>query len=346
MNDIVEAKTLTRAIRSLTVAVWCLCALMLALIGFYAWSYVRSVRWMRGARSENTATSKALPSRAPSAEVDQGKPFHELPPEEMVKQSSAILLTKFQKDGERLEAVVIEILKQRAGADLYYKVGDEYADLSRWPRENESYGDGDVVFLVGSPSVMSSAFSYRGDRIGGLGDMPLTRLREMIDRQSGKSVPAPEPSPRGARVGNPVSDKQEGKLIDLERSTNASGVTRVFSISQRAARNIPEWRPENGDPPFPITQAIRSGVEAVRAQSEQHEVFVARSIGLRLVSCGDEALGEPLVLRLRLRSPGRWLARDGPQRSDRRSDGRQCGGWEDSALRSLGRDIETRRENK
>jgi hypothetical protein len=107
------------------------------------------------------------------------RPFHDLSPEEMIKHASVILLTKYETEGTKLRAVVTEVLKRAPDTALYYAVGDEYHHLSRWSGDTEAHGDGNVVFLVGSPAEMRTAYSYFGDRIGGLGGMPLSVLRAL-----------------------------------------------------------------------------------------------------------------------------------------------------------------------
>lgn len=92
------------------------------------------------------------------------------------------LLTSCEKDGNRYKAIVAEILKPEPDTILYYS-GDEYPTLSFFPKEGESCGEGQVVFLVGSPASMRSSYSFSGGRIGGLGDMPLSTLREMVKRK-------------------------------------------------------------------------------------------------------------------------------------------------------------------
>jgi hypothetical protein len=98
----------------------------------------------------------------------------------MVARASVILLTAYQDDGTRNKAVVAEILKQDPNVTLYYSVGDEYPILSFDKKKDMSCGDGQVVFMVGSPASMASAYGFTNGRIGGLGDMPLARLREMV----------------------------------------------------------------------------------------------------------------------------------------------------------------------
>ncbi len=174
---------LTRAIKMLTVAVWCLCGLVLAQLGFYGWSYISSMRLARQAMAATTSSIQSVPSKALRPEPSEEKPFHELPPEEMVARSSVILLTSYQDDGKKNKAIVAEILKQDPNVTLYYSVGDEYQMLSFPKQGNVSCGDGQVVFMAGSPASMRASFGFVNGRIGGLGDMPLTTLREMVKRK-------------------------------------------------------------------------------------------------------------------------------------------------------------------
>jgi hypothetical protein len=177
-----DMEPLIRAIKTLTIAVWCLCALVLAQLVLYGVSSIRSARWMRTAtasRTESPAISPARRESLRSTEADD-PPLHDLPPDEVVARSSAILLTSYQKDGDRFKAIVAEVLKQAPDTKLYYAVGDEFPTLSFYPKEGETCGEGQVVFMVGSPASMRLSYSFDNGRIGGLGDMPLSTLREMV----------------------------------------------------------------------------------------------------------------------------------------------------------------------
>ena len=46
------------------------------------------------------------------------------------------------------------------------------------------FGDGAVVFFMGSPATMKMAVTYTGDRIHGLGDIPIELLREKCKEDS------------------------------------------------------------------------------------------------------------------------------------------------------------------
>ena len=114
-------------------------------------------------------------------------PFHELGLEDQIKQSSVIALAKFEPapDG-KMKAILKEFLKKDLGVTLYYNIGDEHASSSYYPKENRSHGDGLVIFFTGSPANMKLAMSYSGDRIHGLGDLPMELLRKKCGEPNAK----------------------------------------------------------------------------------------------------------------------------------------------------------------
>ena len=185
MDEDPKMETVTRAIRSLTIAIWCLCVAVFGQLLFYGWGYLMSMRW---ARQATTTTSSMrfdpTPSRPSMEDLSELNGFHNLPPEEKVSHASVIMLTTYQDDGNRNKAVVAEIVKQDPKTTVYYSVGDEYPTLSFEKKKDTNCGEGQVVFMVGSPAVMASAYSFTNGRIGGMGDMPLTKLRELV-KQNG-----------------------------------------------------------------------------------------------------------------------------------------------------------------
>jgi hypothetical protein len=174
---------LTKAVKLLTVAVWCLCALMLAHFLFSLVAYLDT--WHLMHRSLATTSKDLHPSieryESSASSRNEGPPLHELPPEQMVAKASAILLATYRKEGGRNKAIVTEILKQTQGTKLYYALGDEYAPLSNYRENDQCAGEGFVVFMSGSPANMEASYGYINGRISGLGDMPLQKLREMIN---------------------------------------------------------------------------------------------------------------------------------------------------------------------
>jgi hypothetical protein len=106
------------------------------------------------------------------------RPFHELGVDEQIKQSTVIALARYEPgpDGKR-KAVIREFLKKDPGTTVYYKVGDEFSDASYYPKDNTDHGDGVVIFFTGSPAEMAESMTYSGDRITGLGDIPVELFR-------------------------------------------------------------------------------------------------------------------------------------------------------------------------
>ena len=117
---------------------------------------------------------------------ESGTPFHELKLEEQIKQASVIALAKYEPapDG-KMKAVIKEFLKKEPDATIYYNVSDEYAPSSYYPKKNTNYGDGLIMFFTGSPAMMRMSMSYTGDRIGGLGDLPLELLKQKCKDSGG-----------------------------------------------------------------------------------------------------------------------------------------------------------------
>jgi hypothetical protein len=178
------SEPIVRALRALTIAVWVLCGLVFVQVAFYGASYWSSWRWMRNSgrvTSATTSTTSYEPSAA-GMRRDSGADFHDLPAEQKAARASAVLLISYQQDGDRFKAVVAEVLKLNPGVELHWNVGDEMPMYSYYPVDNESRGEGQVVFLLGSPAEMRSSYSFDHGRIGGMGDMPLEKLREMVKK--------------------------------------------------------------------------------------------------------------------------------------------------------------------
>lgn len=48
---------------------------------------------------------------------------------------------------------------------------------------------GQVVFMLGNPASMVSSYGYEGERVQGMGDMPLAELRKL----AAESLSSPQP---------------------------------------------------------------------------------------------------------------------------------------------------------
>ncbi len=125
----------------------------------------------------NHSVSTPGVSDAPSSPEHQ-RPFHELTPDEQIQSATAIALATYEKQPDgRMAATIKEFLKKKDGITIHYQVGDEYPDASYYPSERKGYGDGVIIFFIGSPAAMQSATTYTGNRIIGLGNMPLELFR-------------------------------------------------------------------------------------------------------------------------------------------------------------------------
>lgn len=119
------------------------------------------------------------PSRSTESHREPEVPFHDLALEEKIERSSVIALAKYEPSSDgKMKAIIKEFLKKDPDVKLYYKVGDEYPSSSYYPKERTSYGDGVVIFFTGSPATMRMSMTFSGDRIRGLGELPVELLRK------------------------------------------------------------------------------------------------------------------------------------------------------------------------
>ena len=120
-----------------------------------------------------------------STQEHDRSPFYELDIDDKIEYASVIALAEYRpaSDGA-MRAVITDILKKEEDVVFYYEVGDEYANGSYYPQENADRGDGLVIFFTGSPASTRSSMTYRGERITGLGDMPLKLLRQKCESPS------------------------------------------------------------------------------------------------------------------------------------------------------------------
>jgi len=160
------------------IALWYVAAYLIA--PMFLGSQIEQVA--NGQLSEPDANTQSYIARSPETHHQSGPPFHELKIEEQLKESSVIALAKFEPSSDgKMKAIIKEFLKKEPGVELYYNVGDEYASSSYYPKDKTSYGDGLVIFFVGSPATMKMAMTYEGDRIRGLGDIPLELFKKKCE---------------------------------------------------------------------------------------------------------------------------------------------------------------------
>jgi hypothetical protein len=189
---------MVRAVRGLTIAVWTLAAVTLLQFSYNAFYYARMMNQFRkSAMSDlnkrlteehghgvgsNSSFQYPSPSKL-QAETFEGKQFHELTSEKKIQYASVILLTKHVKEPSgRTKSIISEIVKQKPGTELLYRVGGEYPTYRDREPNAESVGDGEIVLMVGSPADMRESSSYTGDRLGSMGGMTLGEMRAIAKK--------------------------------------------------------------------------------------------------------------------------------------------------------------------
>ncbi len=111
--------------------------------------------------------------------IEDEPEFHELSIDQQIRKASVIAVAQFERSPEGApKAMFKESLKRDPNVEFYYKLGDEYPDGGRGISKDVDYGEGLIVFFVGSPASMRLSISYSGERIRGLGDIPLKLIRQ------------------------------------------------------------------------------------------------------------------------------------------------------------------------
>ena len=174
MESAADLASITPAIRKLTIAVWAL--VIVASLNLVAMLYRASV-------PRTFPFAGGIISSADFPSGDEFANFHELPLEKQVQSASVIAFTTYKKEDGKLKSVITSIPKQTPGATFNWHVGDEYTPSIRYPRENTTYGEGEVMFFTGSPPMMRYSATYSDGRVSGLGDIPVQKLTEVIQQQ-------------------------------------------------------------------------------------------------------------------------------------------------------------------
>lgn len=150
----------TRDIRSLTIAVW---ALVVAVLFNTGVTFLSSI--VPSAATDRAGDRRLdAPSGGQDPFVNQYQGFHEWPLEKQIQAASVIVVTIYEEENGKLKSIISEILKQQPGVSFDYEIGDEYADASIDIEGDTRYGDGQVIFLVGSPPEMRLFSTYTNRR--------------------------------------------------------------------------------------------------------------------------------------------------------------------------------------
>lgn len=179
-----ESKTLVKSINKLTTAVWVVAFSLIGIIVLSLASWIFTDFYINQFINASTDLSQdierpALVSSVVKEASAPSKQFYDLPIEEQIQNASLIAVARYEQapDG-RMKAIITDILKKDPDAISYYAIGDEHPSSSYYPSEKSSRGDGVILFFTGSPVSMRLSMTYEGDRIRGLGDMPLALFRK------------------------------------------------------------------------------------------------------------------------------------------------------------------------
>lgn len=184
MSDPTSTDKTARAIRRLTIAVWILAImaaanLVVSLVALFSPALLAS-RFMAALPEKMVESEKST--------LEEYNSFHDWPVERQIQAASVIAIGKWEKSGSNMKCIITEILKQAPNTKFYYKVGDEYRNASRWMREDKpdqtDWGDGQILFFTGSPASFRFSSGVRGDRLSGMGEMPIAELRELIRKSA------------------------------------------------------------------------------------------------------------------------------------------------------------------
>ena len=184
MDNLPNPDALARAVRSLARAVWVLAVLVALTVVYSTWAWIQSTRMVRNLSREGYSSMTSTTSGITPVVGGPGSFSCDLPPDDLVRRASAILLTSYQPSGKGFKAIVAEIVKLDPGTTIEYKVGDEFPDPTvEHSRAVSSDLDGSVLFLEGSPASMRCGHSFHNGRIAGLGDMTLEKLRAIAGKK-------------------------------------------------------------------------------------------------------------------------------------------------------------------
>jgi hypothetical protein len=167
-----------RSIRRLSVAVWVLAIVAFANLAVSVWVLFSPA--LLATRIMAALPQKLMPP-SEQEKIEEFNSFHDWPPEKQIQTASVIAIGRWEKSGSTLKCIITEILKQGPNTKFYYKIGDEYRLGSRPVRDdNTDYGEEEIMFFTGSPASFRFAMSFKGDRLTGMGDMPIAELRDLI----------------------------------------------------------------------------------------------------------------------------------------------------------------------
>jgi hypothetical protein len=101
--------------------------------------------------------------------------------EEKIKVSSAIALGTYRRtNGGGNKIIIQEYLKKDPAGQLTYAVGEEVSDAISQRAASDDFGDGVVIFFVGSPTQTKMTATYVNGVIAALDNISIDDFRQRI----------------------------------------------------------------------------------------------------------------------------------------------------------------------
>ena len=196
MSQDLQPHPLAKPIRRLTFAVWVVAVALFFstlapyIVVLFPQFYVAQAGNIEESLNKTLGNEEFSVSTKPAIEKQKfstipGEQFHAMSLDERIKHASAIALTRIEKtsDGKQRQ-VIQEFLKKTPGVTIYNEIGSEFQS-SYVSSDDMDYGDGAIVFFLGSPARAISWSYFSGDRIDNLEGIPLTLLREKCKKAQG-----------------------------------------------------------------------------------------------------------------------------------------------------------------
>ncbi|HKJ60968.1 MAG TPA: hypothetical protein VKA94_03090 [Hyphomicrobiales bacterium] len=109
--------------------------------------------------------------------------FSRLTADKKIARSSVVMITRYvpSETRKRVQVVAKDIFKKRLDIKFKYHANDRIEAVEFYPHAGTPYGDGSVIFFTGIPPAEKLEITYTGDKVAGLGSVPLDELQNLCE---------------------------------------------------------------------------------------------------------------------------------------------------------------------
>ncbi|MDP0492536.1 MAG: hypothetical protein Q7Q71_15935 [Verrucomicrobiota bacterium JB023] len=158
------------------------------------------------------ATSESVTYRGASASLSNKDALKEL--QEEIANANAIVLADRVSQDRKVRDVITEILMKNPDVPFYYGIGEQIGSATTI-KPDTRYGDGSVIFCQGSPARLKRAAAIYDGRIPAFGQLPVTKLREMVAEHASLTAPEQESEEPAQSSKNDHSPSPESRRAPL-----------------------------------------------------------------------------------------------------------------------------------